>query len=247
YNRNRTIQMGNENLDFDGKKFKKDILRYKSYVIGSKKYQKFARIYDKSDQLKTSEKQYIKDFWTINNLYSDEGVGRFELHLGYRHLKKYNIDSLMKLNDSKFINSLFYAEVRNWLRFYKVKLKDLNNHRKDIAIKKGKEINYIKWNHIPTRTTKLETIENKVNPIFNVKRSITTTIKELAYSNNFNTESVSDRLKYIETVTSDYNLWWHTNSKIQEHLRKIDRPKENPLFGYFFENTGGENYQYRSE
>lgn len=234
YIRNKTILISNDNLKVNSYGFNKDELQFGTHEIGSKKYQKIARIYNKTNELINSEKKYITDFWIANNLYTDEGVGRFELQLGYRHLKKYNIDSLMKLNDSEFINSLFYAEVRNWLRFYKVKLKDLNNHRKDIAIKKGKEINYIKWNHIPLSTTKLETVENKVNPIFNIKRSITTTIKELTYSNDFQQESINDRLRYISTVTSEYNLQSHTNSKIQEHLRKIENPKENPLYIYFY-------------
>jgi len=110
YLRTKTIRINNENLIVDGVHFNKQKLSWDSYTVGSKKYQKTAEIYNKTAEIKVSGKEYITEYWENNGLKTNDEVGRFELKLGTRHLKKYKFDSFNDFCDSGYIGCKFRSK-----------------------------------------------------------------------------------------------------------------------------------------
>lgn len=213
-----TIQIGNDNLRIDGDNFNKKAVSFDTYSIGSKKRQKVARVYNKTEEISSSKKDYITKYWKLNNLNTEKEVGRFEIQLGHRHLRKYNITQLNTLDDIKFIGSIFKDEVEGWLKMYQVKKRDIKTHRKDIAIKKGKELKIFKWNHIPHESFGLKLMDVHPNKEHQAKRTVSFSLDHLIsmYPNNCSTSG--NTVNYIQTVTSNYDLDYFTSNKIKEKL-----------------------------
>jgi hypothetical protein len=218
YLRTKTIQINNNKLEVTPKKFIKDELKWLSFTIGTKHYQKFARVYDKVQELKISGKSYIIDYWIKNNIDIDS-VARFEIELGSRHLKKYEFSSIHEFNDARFLSRIFFAEVSDWLKIYQVKLNDIKSHRKDVAIKKGTEIQYIKWNELPDCMMPLDTIPLLPNEILNAKKSITFALREIRSEHAVN--CTSNTITYIHNITNQYNLHGYTQTKINFLFKDI--------------------------
>lgn len=227
YIRNKTVLIGNENLNIHGISFDKKTNQFRSYSLGSKKSQKSAKLYNKSLEIKDSEKNYISNFWQKNNLDVNREVGRFEISLGSKYLKKYEIKSLMQLSDISFVGSLFKEEVSNWLKLYHVKFKDLKAHRKEIAIRKGKQIKFINWQEIPTKRIGLEMTEVKVDPINNAKRTITFAASELINAFPEYISTTGSTMNCLVTITNNYGLEKHASKKLQYLLSNANNIDEN--------------------
>lgn len=213
YMRNKTIQISNENLVIDGVHFNKSEHKWDSYVIGSKKYQKTAEIYNKTAEIKVSGKEYITKFWKGNGLEINDEVGRFELKLGTRHLSKYKFNSFNDFCDAGYLSKILYAEIYGWLRFYQTSLNDVKNHRKDIAIKKGKELKFIFWDKVPQTTIQLEKVNCVSDGIQEAKRSITHTISEI--QKGYTIDSTETLIKFVEVTTTEYQIFNHTVTKVK--------------------------------
>ena len=157
YIKSYTIQTSNDAIQILPTAFKKKDLSFLGWSIGKGKSGISARVYNKSEEIVKTKKTYIADYWSNNGI-TTETVGRFEIQLTFTRLKKYNLDlsSIEKLSDAVFLASLFTNEVKPWLKFYRVRKKDYLNHKKEVAIKKGKEISYIKWDELPVKTELLE-------------------------------------------------------------------------------------------
>ncbi len=213
YLRTKTIVISNKGLSVEGVHFIKEGTKWNSYTIGSRKYQKMAKIYVKTEELKASYKKYIKQFWELNGLDTNDVIGRFELQLGTRHLKKYKVNSFNDFCDAGFLGQIIFEEVHDWLKLYQISLKDEQNHRKDIAIKHGKEKPFILWHKLPKSTIQLEKIIIPHNGIHEAKRAITYTISEITKGNNVSyTETF---INYIEATTTEYGLYMHSISKVK--------------------------------
>lgn len=213
YMKYKTIQISNENLIINGVHFNKPEHKWDSYIIGSKKYQKTAEIYNKTAEIKVSGKEYITKFWKGNGLEINDEVGRFELKLGSRHLKKYRINSFNDFCDASYIGKILADEVQNWLRFYQVSLNDITTHRKDIAIKKGKELKFINWDKLPQTMIQLEKVNYVSDGIQEAKRVITHTISEI--QKGYAIDSTETLIKFVEVTTTEYQIFNHTITKIQ--------------------------------
>ncbi len=211
YMRTKTIQINNNKIDVNAMKFNKPELSWAGYVIGSKKYQKFVRVYDKVAEIRKSGKDYITKFWLKNNMETN-AVGRFELEIGYRHLKKYPLTSIHQFSDTGFLSGILHDEVTNWLTFYQVKLHDIKQYRKDVAIKKGKEKPFIFWDRLPVSCLSLETIEYFPNELLNAKKSITFALREIMKDPKVQT--TYQTITYIYNIASQYNLHRFTSNKI---------------------------------
>ena len=181
--------------------------------IGSKKYQKTAEIYNKTAEIKVSGKEYITEFWKKNGLDTKCNVGRFEIKLGTRHLKKYRINSFNDFCDAGYIGKILVDEVQNWLRFYQVRLNDIRSHRKDIAIRKGKELKFIHWDKVPQTTIQLEKVNYVSDGIQEAKRSVTHTIGEI--QKGYTVDATETLVKFIEATTTEYQIFNHTIKKIK--------------------------------
>ncbi len=212
YLRNHTIQINNDKIKITPKDFTKTELRWSGYLIGCKKYEKFARVYDKTKEIKKSGKTYIMEFWKQNGL-TDNNVGRFELELGHRHLKKYKFNTIHEFGSCHLMTQLIHDEVQDWLKFYKVKLVDIKTKRKDVALRKAKELEYVKWSKLPNTSYPLETITIFPNDMLNAKKSITFALKELRKNPNAN--DTYQTFDYIMNVTMRYNLENYLTAKIK--------------------------------
>lgn len=124
--------------DFDWKKG--HLKNVKSFIIGSAKSEKLATIYKKSDEIKESEKGYIKDFWTKNGLQDIEDTYRFEIRLRSKIANNYDLD---RLDQNSYLSSIVRSEIKNWFEFYYCG-KDKNKHR---TYKSG-TMEWIDWENI---------------------------------------------------------------------------------------------------
>jgi len=222
-----TIQINNTNLEIEATKFKKsDKKKWRSYTIGSKAYQKSAIIYEKSNEIKISGKTYISDFWLENGIDTNVKIGRFELKLGNRHLKKYRYNSFNDFCNPEFIGKILYDEVTPWLKFYQVSLKDSKIYRKDIAISHGKEKVFIHWNKVPKTTIQLEKVNHISDGIHEAKRVVTHTISEIL--KEYSTDSTNTLIDFIEVTTTKYQIFVSTIRKIETAI------KESPSFSVEF-------------
>ena len=232
YMRNKTVVSNNRGLAIEGIKFNKNELLWESYTIGSKKYGKHAILYNKTAELIKSKKNYIFEYWQKNNMNTSEQIGRFELKLSNRHLKKYDIKSLHLFNDTNFLVSIFENEIRNWLKLYKVKFDDISNRKKSIAIKNGKEIKYIRWDKLPKSTYKLTYVTDESDGIQEAKRTITRAINEL--QKEYRVDSTATLINFICVTSTEYNLISHVTNKINKAvLRNPDNSNLLKLEHYF--------------
>jgi|GEM_PF-3026772 len=222
YLRTLTIQINNLKLKIEGINFNKQELKWEWYTIGRKKYQKTAEIYDKTNEIMTTGKHYITEFWKKNGLDTSVNNGRFEIKLGSRHLSKYEFDSFADFCDPAFLGKILFDEVNKWLRFYQVGLNDMKNHRKSTAIKNGKELTLIHWDKVPQTTIPLEKVITVSNGIPEAKKSITRTIGEIL--KGYTVDSTDTLVNFLHVTTTEYNIYDFTIEKINDAVKS--NPKE---------------------
>lgn len=246
YLRTKTIQINNDILQVTPYAFKKEELKWSGFTIGNKRSQKQARVYNKSDELKSNPKHFINLFWKLNGVnFSFDDIIRYEIELGFRHLKKYKVDSISDLLDVKFLTQIFKEETFDWLKFYKVSLRDAKTLRKDKAIKKGKELKYIKWNKLPVLTKTLEKIKHLPNEQVNAKKSITFSIEQIRKNDDH--ISTTTHVNYIKTIVNDFELQSYVLNKINEKFPNIifedNHPIKTLIEEYNFGEIGFVKYQ----
>ena len=213
FTKSHTIQINNDALKILPLSFKKKELKWTGWSIGCKKSGISARYYEKTEEIKHTHKEYIRDFWGKNNL-SSEHIGRFEVQLNYKRLKKYRIDlnNMELLTNAEFLGTLFQQEVRPWLKFYHVRRKDMLNHRKEIAIRKGREINLIDWSRLPNKIQLLEYYIHKPHSnVINARNTISFTLREILHNPSTSTTAQVD---VIEKYAKEYDLSEYVQRKI---------------------------------
>jgi len=223
YTRNKTIQIGNSNLKVDPGNLNKSDLTFESYRIGNKRCQKSAIVYNKSDEIEKSQKNYIKEFWQLNGIDTEQEIGRFEVQLNYQHLKKYQIKSLEMIMDVNFIGSIFKKEIKDWLKIYRVRLGDIKNHRKDIAIRKGKEIKLFHWDSIPSQMIGISLEDARVNPVVNAKRSTSFSVEQLVNCYLNNDITTGSTLEYITNTTTKFDLLNYAEKKLEQEFDRHEK------------------------
>jgi hypothetical protein len=81
------------------------------------------KVYNKLDEARKSNKQYIIDYYLLNGFDTEKSIDRIELFLrGY--LLKDVIESLEQLNNSSILYAIFKAHSINFLKWY-----DLNSYK----------------------------------------------------------------------------------------------------------------------
>ena len=89
--------------------------KFKSFYIGSRSSYKYIRIYDKTEELQTSQKKYIKHYWKKNNLdYQNNTVERVELVVNGRKAKYIDYKQLTNPN---YLASIMKTELQNYADF----------------------------------------------------------------------------------------------------------------------------------
>jgi len=226
YLRTKTVLINTSNLKIEGVNFNKQELKWDTYTIGCKNYQKSAEIYHKSNEIKESGKHYLPEHWKENGLDITNGVGRFELKIGSRHLRKYKINSFDDFCDAAYLGKILFDEVNNWLRFYQVNLYDIKNRRKDTAIKNGKEIKFIHWDRVPQITIHLEKVIHVPDHRAEAKKAVTRAIGEIL--KGYTVDSTDTLINFVEATTTEYNIYDHTFAKINDAV-KINPTGSNSL------------------
>lgn len=185
----------------------------KDFHCGTSASEKVATIYKKSEEIKESEKTYIKDFWVKNNLDDIENTWRFELRLRSKIANKYN---LYQLDQVDYLSSIVRTEVKNWFEFF-YQGKDQNKHRTYIN---GK-IEWIDWEKIEGKVLSKEQSNKCKNGIHRAKRSI----KDLYYFHYIEGKTLEDKL--INSLINEYSLQEWFNLRID--FWKIDFEKEKKI------------------
>jgi len=219
--KSHTIQINNDAIKILPTAFDKSTLTSLEWVIGSKKSGISARVYGKTDEITVSGKQYIADFWVKNGIPS-EGIGRFEIQLNGKRLKKYcfDVSNIEMLSDAGFLGAIFTAEVKTWLRLYRVRKVDVLNHKKEVAIKKGREIQYIKWDKLPTKTELLvfsDYVSERDRT--NARNVISFLLKDIHRNPACTTTA---QVEVIQKYMNDYCLNEYVTRKIDDLFFSID-------------------------
>jgi hypothetical protein len=212
FTRSHTVQIGNGAIKVRGLEFCKQEHRWLSFSIGRVKSGISVTVYDKSTEINDSGKGYIKDLWLQNGIES-EMVGRLEIQLSKNRLRRCNIRSLEALSSGEYLCSILESHLRPWLKFYSVRKKHILNHRKEVAINKGHEIRYIKWNHLPHNITLLPIFDYvSDSTYFNARNYISFGLKEIRKAPD---ELHDDEIRVIRDYAHKYNLEDYLMHKIR--------------------------------
>jgi len=208
-----TVQSNNDSISILPTAFSKKEHRWLSWSMRKGKSGISARIYNKTDEIAQTKKEYIADYWRKNGI-PTENVGRFEIQMNYKRLKKYqlNLSSLEQLSDAGFVGAIFTSEVKSWLRFYRVRRKDMLNHKKEYAISKGKEIQFIKWERIPVKMELLQINNHITNgSVINARNTISFTLREILKHPDTSTTA---QVEVIHKYANDYLLKDYVRSTV---------------------------------
>jgi|LSQX01.2.fsa_nt_gb hypothetical protein len=228
YLKTKTIQINNDNLGITPFNFRKKDLKWDGFTIGHKRSQKYARVYNKSNELISNQKHYIIQYWVSNSIdITHNDVTRFELELGYKHLKKYNLKNPADLFDTGYLGELLRQETIYWLKIYKVKLRDIKSQRKEKAISKGKEIEYIKWSKLPSTTKPLDMVEYLPDERLNAKKSLTFSLEQIRKDPT--STATQSHINHITTISSDFGLENYVLNKINEKFPYIRLEADHPI------------------
>ncbi|MBN1618547.1 hypothetical protein JW887_04390 [Candidatus Dojkabacteria bacterium] len=209
-----TVQRNNDAIKILPTAFNKKEHHWLSWSIGSTQSGISARVYDKTEEITKSGKDYIYQYWLQNNI-AVERVGRFEVQLNYKRLEKYGIDldSLDMLTNAEFIGAIFCNEVEPWFKLFRVRKKDMMEHKKEVALKKGRELRLIKWNQVPKKLELLHFCDHQSNASrINAQRTISFTLREILRKPNTSTTAQTD---IILQYANEYDLRDYTNNKIR--------------------------------
>lgn len=115
------------------------------FTVGSIHSDKYLVFYQKSEEIKLSEKHYIIDYWLLNGLDADNSeIGRLELRLKKKMLDVMN-ENYQQFNDPVFLASIFRKEVGKYLEFTNTKNKKVKqlidwNKLENVTISRVKKI-----------------------------------------------------------------------------------------------------------
>ena len=165
-----------------------------SLTIGKRSSDKSGRLYNKTKELEYSNKTYIKDVWNKSGLKQDEDNYRFEIVLKSKVMSNYDI---WKLDDPKYLSSIFRTETEKWIGFYRI-TKDTNKAR---AMKANK-FDLIDWDTIGAELLP-KAKAKKPTEVYRAKQAIKTILRQKEVFG----------IKTIEELISEYDLQDWIDSK----------------------------------
>ena len=169
---------------------------YNGFYIGLKKTGKQVVIYDKTSEIKESEKHYITQHWQRCGLDISRQIDRCELRLGYEYLKKYQKDhgtiTVTDLFNKTFIQTLFKLYTQGCIKFNDLRTKQWVNGN-DIY----QEVSIINFDVLKTVTpVKIAKVSNPLPTKESVVRGLKMTFKRLA--KQYLTNGNDNDLKYLQ-------------------------------------------------
>lgn len=166
-----------------------------SYVLGSRKSDKYLTMYNKSKEIEQSGKSYIREFWVKNGLNPEFSVDRVEIRLKARALRNLVI-GVDEIFSPDFLISFFKASTDSWLEF--ISIKD-----------KKRRLKLVKWECFSIK---------KIFRIANIKKlssgyqSVKTTLKTLFFE--FIEHQQSGHPEVMAEIADEYGLMEWTKNKI---------------------------------
>jgi hypothetical protein len=166
-----------------------------SLRVGKRVSDKFARLYNKTKEINEhSNKTYISKVWVKSRLKQDEDTERFEIVLKSKVMANYDI---WKLDDPKYMASIFRTETEKWIGFYKI-TKDTNKAR---AMKANK-FDLIDWDTLGAELLP-KAKAKKPTEVYRAKQAIKTILRQNEVFG----------IKTIEGLISEYDLQEWLDSK----------------------------------
>lgn len=114
--------------------------RLQGYTWGKGDSDKYMRCYDKTEELKVSNKWYIKEFWDRAGLDQEGNVQRLEVVLRNDELKKYDAFNPSDLDNFEHLATLMRSSFQKWFQFV--------DPSTDCNVSRMKGIEYIDWDSI---------------------------------------------------------------------------------------------------
>jgi hypothetical protein len=184
-----------------------------SLMVGKRESDKYARLYNKTKELEYSNKTYIKDVWNKSGLKQDEDTYRFEIVLKSKLLKNYDI---WKLDDPKYLASIFRTETDNWAGFYRI-TKDTNKAR---AMKANK-FDLIDWDTLGAELLP-KAKAKKPTEVYRAKQAIKTILRQKEVFGITTIEGLLSEYDLQDWLDSKAAYWAEDWAKEKARLNKFE-------------------------
>ena len=182
-------------------------------TLGSKKSNKRARSYNKSLELTTSNKNYIRDVWNKSGLKQDEDTYRFEIILKSKVMSNYDI---WKLDDPKYLSSIFRTETEKWVGFYRI-TKDTNKAR---AMKANK-FDFVDWDKLGAELLP-KAKAKKPTEVYRAKQAIKTILRQKEVFGITTIEELISEYDLQDWIDSKGGYWAEDWAKEKARLNKFE-------------------------
>jgi len=195
-----------------------------SVSVGSRTSVKYGRIYNKSQELKRSNKTYINQFWINSTLSTepDKDIWRIEMELKSKLFKKRGYD-IWRLNDSNYIASIMRTELKGWLSFYSITT-DKNKYR---AMKKNQK-ELIDWETIGGKLLP-KAKAKKPSDIFQAKAYIKAQKRFKQVFELSTPEEVANYFELEDWLESKEPYWYADNEKERQRFKHLEELTETTL------------------
>ena len=184
-----------------------------SVTIGSRSSSKYGRIYNKTEELKRSNKTYIKQYWVNSSLSVNpqSDVWRIEMEMKSELFKSRKYD-IWRLEDSAYLASIMRTELKGWLSFYR-QTNDTNKYR---TMKKNQK-ELIDWETIGGQLLP-KAKAKKPSDIFQAKAYIKACKRYKQVFELSTPEEVAKQWDLEEWAESKEPYWHVDNEKERERL-----------------------------
>jgi len=138
--------------------------------VGSRKSDKFIKIYDKTEELNQCEhKTYIREMWKANGLNTDT-VQRLELTVRRDMVKRIKDFDYTRLEDPNYLAGIMRSMLDGFYEFY--------TPDGDSNVSRKKKIQAIDWTYFETENVVKEPKTNKPNVVWYAQRAVTFDMRE---------------------------------------------------------------------
>lgn len=195
-----------------------------SVTVGSRSSDKYGRIYNKTQELKRSNKTYINQFWNNSNLSikPNDDIWRIEIEANSKLFKKRGYD-IWRLNDTNYIASIMRTELKGWLSFYSMTT-DKNKYR---AMKKN-EKELIDWETIGGQLLP-KAKAKKPSDIFQAKAYLKSQKRFKQVFGLSTPEEVINHFELEDWHESKEHYWHVDNEKERQRLKHLEELTETNL------------------
>ena len=195
-----------------------------SVNVGSRKSDKYGRIYNKTLELSRSNKTYISQLWDNSHLDVKPGVDiwRLEIEIKSALFKKRNYD-LWSLDNPQYLASILRTELDGWLSFYSITT-DTNKHR---AMKKNtKEL--VDWESIGADLLP-KAKAKKPSDIYQAKAYLKAQKRFSQVFELSTPDEIAEHFELQDWIESKEPYWHADNEKERQRLKHLEPLTETTL------------------